>query len=280
MSCGGEEKIQEAKLSVLCDEGVYNLCKTPIKDFDSLNYSVKIELKSMNAFDCMAKLLAVEAEAVVLARDYSAQEDSLLKSYKVKPYFKAPVAYDALVLYTNADNKIDTLNDKDIKNIFLSNEDLGKFNSNFNNAEIVCNSAFSSEYMNFKHIALKDEKVKKRIKHFNASDSAIQYVINNKNTIGIGYLSQINRQSDLKCIKIGFTNEKGAYVAPHLVHQANIVQGLYPYKSTIYIYLSKENDLTQTAFSRFMTKSGIAQKYFNESGIVPAFGKIRITIQE
>ncbi len=271
---------QTPKIQVICDESIYDLCKPVVVDYDSNNYRVKIEFLKSTAFGAMAKLLATETDAILLSRDYLAVEDSALKINNVKPHQRAVFAYDALVLYTDLDNNIDTISIENFKRIFTDKSFSFISNGYTREFEIVLPDNFTGEYANLKSLALGNKKIETKMKYFSTSDSALNYVIGNKNSIGVGYLSQVNKKPDLKCIAVSFTDSTGKYIYPRLVHQANIVQGFYPFKVPLYVYILKENSDAQLAFSRYISRVGKAQKHFNNSGIIPAYGDIRLKSEE
>lgn len=282
-SCGNKQNApaeQEKVLKIYCDEGFYNRIKVPSNEFDSINYRLKIELISTPAYNCMAKLMSGDAQAVILSRGYSTVEDSLMKAFKVPPYTREPIAHDALVFYTNSSVLIDTVSDKQLKAIFTNTADsFEKLYPKSGISTIVCNSQLSSEYFNLKKFLLNNKQIAKKLVFFNTSDSVKNYVKNNKNSVGIGYLSQLYLEPDLKPIQVSFTDSTGKYIYPMKVHQANIVRGFYPYTITHYIYLFDNKADAPLAYARYISKSAAAQRYFNEIGIVPAFGNIRL-IQE
>lgn len=285
IACNNNSKtnntLKEKNLTVLCDESLYKMCLEPTLKYDSINYNLKIELKSTVAFDCIAKLLSGDAEAIILGRDYSKREDSLMLAYKIKPHMRLPIAYDALVFYTNADNPIDTITDVQLKEIFNNNKaSLSQYNSKIGNPEFVCNSELSSEYFNFKKFILKDNKSAIKLKYYSTSDSVLKYVTANKNSIGIGYLSQLYGQADLKPIAVSYIDSAGTYEYPRSVHQANLAQKKYPYIVTHFIYLFDEKSDGALSYLRFIGKNGIAQRHFNTIGIVPAFANIKLIIEE
>ncbi len=267
----------ETVLKVYCDNGFYDAVKVPSDEFDSLNITLKIDLTSTTAFDCMAKLLSGDAKAVILSREYSSSEDSLMQKYKVGEHPREPIAHDALTFYTNVDVQLDTITDKQLHEIFTNPK--VNFNTYYSKSPIttiVCNSHLSSEYFNLKKYLIKDKQIAKKLLFFNGVDSVKNYVKSNKNAVGIGYLSQIKREPNLKPIQVSFIDSTGKYQYPRSVHQANIVRGFYPYIITHYIYLLDKQTDVAMAYSRFLTKNGKAQTYFNKIGIVPAFGKIRL----
>ncbi len=270
---------QEAvtKLKVYCDEAFYNTVKSPVAEFDSINYQLKIELIPTPAFDCMANLLSGNAQAVILSREYSKSEDSLMKAYNVPPFPREAIAHDALVFYTNADVALDTISDVQLRDIFTNpSASFEKYYPKSGINTIVCNSHLSSEYYNLKKYLVKDKKIAKNLKFFSTVDSVKKYVQNNKNSIGIGYLSQLHHEADLKAIQVSFIDSTGRYQYPMSVHQANIVRGFYPYRISHYLYIYDSKVDAASAFLRYICKNGKAQRHFNEIGIVPAYGQIRL----
>lgn len=283
-SCGGGEgqnPVQSSKIKLYCDNAVYKLMKPMILDFDTLNLNIQVDLKEATAFDCMAKLFATETDAIIISRGYTSKEDSALKKYGLKPHLFANIAYDALVFYTHVDNKIDTIGKEQLTKLFTDNtfkfSNIDPKNSEY---EFVCNNHLSSEFNNLREMILGGKKLEKYIKFFSTPDSVINYVLNNKQAIGIGYLSQVVRKAELKCIQVGFIDSTGKYFMPREVHQANIVRRFYPFRVTHRIMLLKENNEDVLALLRFLSRVGKVQKYFNESGIVPAFGDIRLQQEE
>jgi ABC-type phosphate transport system substrate-binding protein len=281
-SCGGGEQNQAQeqvkKIKVYCDDAIYNLMKPPVLEFDTLSLNIDVNFIRTTAFDCMAKLLGTEADAVLISRGYSGKEDTAMKKYGLKAHTVANMAYDALVFYTYIDNSIDTVTKEQLYKIMTEK------NYNFSNVnpkatkefEFVCNSHLSSEYFNLKDLVANNKKLEKNIKFFSTYDSVVNYVINNKQAIGIGYLSQVYNKSDLKCLSVSFVNSTGAYIHPYPVHQANLIRDLYPFKITHRILLLKDNCDETLALLRFLSRVGKVQKHFNNSGIVPAFGDIRL----
>lgn len=277
---GGNSVPDIKKLDVLCDEGCYNLMKKPASDYDSINYNVGINIKPAKAFECVANLMSGKYKAIILGRGFSKYEDSLRIAYKVKPYFNMKIAYDALVFYTNADANIDTLTDQQLKSVFGGGKAITSFYPASGITEYVTNGQLSSEYYNLKEILLSGKTPKVKLKQFESSDSVVSYVESHKNAMGIGYLSQVIGHGKLHPLSVSFKDSTGTYIFPHNVHQANILRGLYPYKITYYIYLFDENDDTALGFARYLSKAGQAQKYFNDFGIVPAYARIRLTLDE
>lgn len=278
-SPNGDIKIE--KLTVLCDDGCYEMFSKVVADYDSINYSATFDLKRTPAFDCMANLLAGKAKAVIVSREFSQYEDSLMKVYKVEPYEGVQIAHDALVFYVKSDAKIDSLTDGQLKDVFTNTgASVQKYYPASGITEFACNSQLSSEYFYLKKYILKDNKSAVKLKEFSTQDSVVNYVSNNKNAIGIGFLSQLHGKGEVRALPISFNDSLGNYIFPHVVHQANIVRGFYPYKITHYIYVFDKSKDVPMALTRFLSKSAKGQRFFNEYGIVPAFARIKLTIEE
>lgn len=279
--CGGNsdnsDMPQEKEIKVYCDEAIYNIINVPTSEFDSINYQLKIRLEPTVAHNAMAKLLAGEAQVIVLSREYSDKEDSLMKVYNVPPFPREVIAHDALVFYVNSGNNLDTITDKQLKDIFTNpSSNFAKYYPNCGITEIACNSHLSSEYHNLKKMLLQGKQIAKQLKYFSTSDSVKNYVKNHKNAIGIGYLSQLYHEPDLRAVQVSFIDSTGKYQYPVSVHQANIVRGFYPYRLSHYVYLYDSKVDAASAYLRYICKNGKAQKYFNSIGIVPGFGQIRL----
>lgn len=265
------------KLTVYCDEAIFKLMTFPFQQIDSILVNDEVSLQKVTAFDAMAKFLAGDAEFIVLARDYSHREDSLMKIYKVNSHIKMPVAHDALVLYTQNGFPLDTISDVQIKAIFTQKgTSLQQYFPKLSSEpEFVINSNLSSELENLKTQICSNEPITKKLKVFGSSDSVIKYVTENKNTIGIGYLSQVINIQEVKPLNVGFDDSTGRHILT-TVHQANIVQGYYPYKVTLYSYVIDDKTELPLMVQRFVAKHRISQSYFNDYGIVPAFAKIKL----
>jgi ABC-type phosphate transport system substrate-binding protein len=275
---------QEERKNIVCivDESLSRVMDKPLAMFDSLfqNYDLKIEKAS--AFDAMAKLFAQKTEVIIIGRDYSNEEDSLMKAHLMEPYFKMEVAEDALVFFTNPDFPLDTLTDEQIKAVMTEGKYLKEIYPKLKDEPtFVIPNNLSSEFLNFRYKVLDGKKVAnkkdwKTLNYLPSADSVNQFVLDNKNSIGIGFFSNIVKDTRYKPLAVSYIDSTGKYVFPHVVHQANILQELYPYTVKLNIFISDQDDKGSLALGRFMSKSSKSQKYFNEFGIVPGYAKIKL----
>lgn len=266
------------KINVYCDESIYDMMKPLCASFDSSDTQGELALKRTSAFDAMARLLAGDTHVILLGRDYSRQEDSLMKAFSVKPHTKMSFATDALIFYVSVHSAMDTLTDKQIKD-YLMNPDatLAPNNTKYPaKPEIVINSHLSSEYFNLKKFINEGKNLGRKLRMFSTSDSVRNYINLHPEAIGIGYLSGIVNESRFRAIAISFKDKAGNYIFPHVVHQTNIAQNFYPYVITHYAYIFDNRQDLPMRFGRFLSKAPAAQRYFNQFGIVPVFAKVKL----
>ncbi len=272
------ETMNSGKISVSVDASIYNVLDTAFKLYNLVYPNVKIDLQVVESRKAMSLLLSGNSRAIIIARDYLKDEDSLMKIYKVEKHKKIEVAQDALVLFANPDFPLDTLTDEQLRSI-LTKKDV-KFTDYFKNLasepQIVTNTVNSSEWANLNSLVTKGNKISKPIVQLSTIDSIKNFVVNNKNSIGISYLSQLAKDQNFKILRISFVNEKGKYEPPQIVHQAFVVQKRYPYIFSYWAYLLEDRMNLPYWFASFVGKEAKIQQYFKEIGIVPAFAKIII----
>lgn len=283
LSCETKEnKTEQRNILVYCDESIYNLILPCVKHYDTTGSLVKVTFRKTTAWDAMAKLLAKETDAIIISRDYTRYEDSLMKAFGVYPHTRLLLAYDALVFYVSKDSPLDTITDEQIQKYLTDkNFSLKKvYKALTSEPIIVVNSPMSSELVNLNQLVLKGKNISRPVKIFQSYDSVKNYVKINPNSIGIGYLSHLFAEPDLRPLPVSFYDSTGKYIFPHNVNQPNILRMLYPFVVKHYIYvLDKFNDNSMT-FARYLFNPGFAQKYFFEHGIVPSNAEFRLIEDE
>jgi ABC-type phosphate transport system substrate-binding protein len=279
----GWEAINSGTFTALCDESLYDFLQPVFHSYDSMHVDIKKTILKTDARRAMAELLAGNAKIIILGRDYLKDEESLMKKMKVTRV-RYKFAEDALVFFTQKNFPTDTLTHQQLKNI-LQNKD-SQLKQYYPKLEaepnIVINRFTSSEYGNLIKLVIDSgSKISRRLIFSGGIDSVKQYVRNNKNAIGVGYLSYLIKDtSEFKMLSISFVNKKGKYIFPHVVHQANIVQRYYPFVVEHYVYLLEDRQNIVYWFARYLSIEAIVQRYFNDAGIVPAYAKIKLIEQE
>lgn len=272
------ESVNSGTITCWVDEAVWDFMQPVFKMYDSAYKEIHPTFNKVTSREAMAQLLSGNAQVIVTPRDYLKDEDSLMKVFKVEKHERAIYAIDGLVFFVNKDFPLDSITDEQLQSILLK-ENVG-FKTYFPNLKkeplIVCNDYTSSEYANLKSIVLKSEPKKNKIVFKANSDSVKNYVKENQNAIGIGYLSQVVNEGDLKCLMISYIDTSGRYIFPHVVHQANILRKYYPYIVNHYVYILKKQRDRAFWFAMFLEREFVVQSYFNRAGIVPAYAKIRL----
>ncbi len=272
------ESVNSGTITCLVDEAVWDFMQPVFHMYDSAYKEIHPTFLKVTSREAMSQLLAGNAKVIVTPRDYLKDEDSLMKVFKVEPHERAIYAIDGLVFYVNKDFPLDSIADTQI-NEFLSKQEK-KLKDYFpllkKEPVIVSNDYTSSEYANLQKIVLKGSPAKNKLIFQKNSDMVKQYVTENPNAIGIGYLSQIVKDSNFKCLMISFVDSSGKYIFPHVVHQANILRKYYPYIVNHYVYILKKQRDRAFWFAMFLEREFVVQSYFNNSGIVPAYAKIKL----
>jgi hypothetical protein len=275
----GKLDTQVKTLNVYVDESLYDLMKAPLMIYDTVFAGSEVKLTKATAAESMAQLLAGKCDAIISSRSYTKKEDSLMKVYQVQPHVKETIAKDALIFYVDMDFPLDTITSDQLVSLLTDkNSKLSAYFKNIKSEPVfVCNNFQSSEFYNLKEMVLKNKKIEKYIKFYNSHDSVMSHILKNKNDIGIGYLSHITHNGEYKALSVSFTDSTGKYINRKPVHQAYLIQGMYPYIINHQVLVADAKDFDfQGAFLRFISKNGQVQRYFNEFGIVPAFAKVRI----
>lgn len=280
-SCGKEEQtnFEKHKILVYCDESIAPVIESTIKYYGSTGSLIKVHFKSTNAWDAMAKLLAREADLIIISRDYTRYEDSLMQVFKVQPHQRFVIARDALVFYVNKENPLDTLTFEQIHKFLIDkNYSLKSQYSKILKEEpiLVVNSPLSSEIINLNKLVARNLGIARPVKIFQTHDSVKNYVKKNKNAIGVGYLSHLYIEPDLRAIPISFIDSLGNYIFPHNVNQPNIVRQLYPFIVEYNVFVMDRLNDDAMSFARYLYNPGFPQKHFFERGIVPSNAKITL----
>ncbi|MDX9790804.1 MAG: substrate-binding domain-containing protein [Candidatus Kapaibacterium sp.] len=269
--------INAGTIRAVCDESVFNIMDSAFSLYESAYPNVNLEVTAAHARRTMALLLSGEADAAIIARSYLDDEDSLMKEYDVSRY-EMVIASDALVFFADRNFPLDTLNDVQIASLLDGSGNLTNYYPELSQEpEIVCNGINSSEFANIRSLILKDGELKKFIKTFSGVDSVKDYVSNNPNSIGIGFLSQVYENPNFKLLEIGFVNEKGNRVYPQTVHPGFVVQGKYPYVPKLRVYVKEDNkSAAYFWFASYLSKEYVVQKYLLDMGLVPEFAKLKL----
>ncbi len=271
------ETIDSGSVEIFCDEAYYPILDSVFNMHRARYKNVELTVQSVNARNVLAHLLAGKTRLAIVGRDNLKDEDSLMHLYNVAPYYQMDIANDGLVFFVNPDFPIDTLNDEILLNVLTENK---KFTSYLptltQEPTIAIAEQNSSEYGNLVNIVAKKKNIKRAMNLLPNADSVIAFVENNKNAIGVCYLSKVQGKF-FKLLRIGYTDKDGNYVpATKPVHQSYIVLGEYPYKTLLRLYLLEDRKNLPFWVGAFLEKEAVAVKYYEKAKLLPCHAKYNL----
>lgn len=280
----GEDEVAETmdsgELKIFCDSSIMGVMDSAFVMYDEFYPKVKLSTEELDSRKAMSLLLSGNARAIVIARDYLKDEDSLMREFGVDKHLRMKIAEDALVFYSSPEFPVDTINEDEIKEVLLNNKQMTEIYPQLSTEpEFVINIPNSSEYSNLRQQVLDGEFIKHPYRSLGSHDSVMNFVKNNRNKIGIGYLSHIVKNPEYKALKVGYTDSTGKHDMPQVVHQAYIVMRRYPFIVNYYVYLYQNRRNLPYWFATYMAKEAKVQRYFKDYGIVPAFAKFKLIKQ-
>lgn len=274
------DSINAGEINIYCDESIAGVMDSTFKMYQNAYPNIKFSYQLVDSRETMNQLLSGQTDAVVVARNYLPDEDSLMKEFDVQRT-EMIAAEDALVFYVNREFPLDTINHEQLVEILSTQKSFRDFYPQLGfEPELISNSRRSSEYANFLKLVLGDKPLVKQLKMMNGVDSVKTYVKDNPNAIGIGYLSHVMRKAEWKALRVSYINSEGKREPPQIVHQGFIVQKRYPYIVQYRILFAEGTMSRAFWFASFLSKEAIVQTYFKEYGIVPGFAQIKLIKQD
>lgn len=271
------ETVRVGTVEFECDESIYSLIKAIQPVYDTAFPEAKIILKPTQARRAMAALFALKARGIIMARDYTRDEDSVLKAYKRTPHPRFLLAKDALVFFVTKNFPLDTISKYQLVEILRNPKQTFKQYFPFLPSEptLVITTDQSSEFANIVQLVANNIFPMRYFRNVGSPDS-VCLVVKNTFSIGVGYLSQIVKDTSLKALMIGYDDSTGEHIWPKPVHQSYIVMEKYPFIVSIFGYLQEERQNLPWGFLTFYRTDPRIQQYFLNAGIVPGFGKFNL----
>lgn len=273
-----KETMTSGKLIAYCDDAILGLMDSTFSLYRMAYPDVELTVESGSAREIMSQLLAGKARVIVAARDYLKDEDSLMTAYKVKKHSYEEIAKDALTLFVGNNFPIDTINAEQVYSILTDKDkSLKSYFPQLKEEPIIAISdQNSSIYANMQKLMAKGKPIARQLKLFSTVDSVKMYVKNNPNSIGIAYLNNVIRNLDFITLQVGFNDSTGKYISPKPVHQAYVIQGLYPYIVTFKAMFFEEFKNLPFWFGVYVAREAVVTRYLKEAGVVPTFAKFNL----
>jgi ABC-type phosphate transport system substrate-binding protein len=287
ISCESNDKQSDSTIesplrgsdTVYCDESIFTCINNAMPIYQKAFPDAHITLFSKNARSSMAELFSEKTKSIIVARNYLSDEDSLLKQSGYS-FQKIHIANDGLVFFVSKEFPIDTLNINQLTEYISGKNRLSFYFPKLNSEPLLLiPGAQSSEYANSISFFPQISKTAKDIAKFNNSKDSIVFEVLKGKSIGLGYLSYIQKNPLLKSLRIGYIDSLGNRIPPQIVHQGFIIQKKYPFEIPIIAYLKEKRQNLPWGFATFMEKDPNIQKVLLDCGLIPVFAKYNL-IQE
>lgn len=269
-------------LELLCDETVYDIIQPTLHQFDSAYPNAHVTAVRVSAREAMARLLADSTRGIIVARNYVRDEDSLMKSHGVTRPAPFAFAIDALAFFVKKDFPLDTISAEQVKAVLRDGKAFKDFFPHLTaEPTFVVPGVNSSVYGNILNLVTGNNAPQHPIRFVETQADVREAVLNEEQTIGVGYLSAIAADTaHVRALRIGFADSTGKYIMPRVVHQAYVYLQQYPFPVTIQGIMTEDNRALPWGVFSFLSRNAEVQKYFRDIGIVPAFAKIRLVESE
>jgi ABC-type phosphate transport system substrate-binding protein len=266
---------------VLCDQEILGLMMQVKQHYDSANPKANLTLKPISAEDAVLQLFSHAARGIVIARDWSPAEAEDAKAEKgAEGYPRTMIARDALVFYTNKAFPYDTMSSQHLRAYIAGSPFPSSSYPKLKGAPvIVVPGSQSSVYGNIVNVVLKGgQPATDRLTTRGNADSVHASVLSHDMFVGVGYLSQLFKDTTVKMLRLSWSDSSGAHQYPRLIHVGNLVQDLYPFPAPIYLALrdpASQYSLP-SGFMQYVARDPVAQRAFFNAGIQPAFATIQL----
>ena len=253
-----------------------NLSKIWAIEFMNKYPNISVQINGGGSGTGIASLINNTGQIANVSRELKQSEIDNAKLHNINPV-KHIVALDAIAIIVNKNNKIDSLDFGQLRDIFTGKitnwKHVGGLNSKIN---LFGRENSSGTYEFFKHAVLNDNKNKisydfaSSMQVLQGTSSLVEAIAGDINAIGYGSLGYFAKRTDVKIIKIKKDKLHNA-VALLINGQINyklIWQGNYPLSRYLYCYTGNNNNSSVNNYLNFI-KSSVGQKLVKEMEYIP-----------
>lgn len=277
------ETFTHGKVSIAVDNEISFLISHNLKQYSDQFPEVQLTEHAVNARAAMGELFAGKTRAIVVARGYMHDEDSLMKAHHLPIHKSFHIATDALVFFTRRDFPSDTISKSTLTEVFSKRGSIKASLKQLSHEPVLHVPIPSSSVIsNLIEYCGTSNKLNCGLSmhYYSTSDSVQRAVLTDINSIGVGYLSQIvNKQNEFKMLAVCYTDSTGSRVTKK-VHQSMVYLNIYPYPVKVMGYLLEDIRNLPFGILSFLAVEKEPQKSFLDAGIVPAFAKINVYEEE
>jgi ABC-type phosphate transport system substrate-binding protein len=249
------------------------------------NPKATVRVQTMSAAGIIHKMISRSERVAIVARDYTHEEDSLITAAELDTVARVLVARDALVFFVDRSFPYDTMNAEHIRQWLSGASGPAASYPKLRKTPrfVVSGGSAGSVYGNITNVVLRGRQPATSVLATAATHAdVVQEVVKNPTLIGVGYLSQIRRDTVIKALRLSYTAADGTHEWPKPVHSAYLMMGKYPFPVPIFAYVTSKPSQHDVAFGfmQFATRSNKAQYSLFNAGIEPAHAKITLYLPE
>lgn len=268
-SCGDEankptDTLSTGKMIISADETYKPIIEEQLRVFDSSYPDADITVHYKPESECIKDFMNDSVKLILITRELSADEKSVLESKKIVPTSLA-VAKDAMAVIVNNTCPDSVLSKTQIKGILT-----GVYNKKYT---VVFDNQGSSTLRYVMDSIIPGEKLGTNVFAAKGNDSVIDYVSKNPDAIGflgVSYVSDYNDPEGLAFIKnvkvVSVLNDKS--LKPYLPYQAYIAPNDYPLTRNLYYIHRQTYPGIAVGFGNFLGKER-GQLIFKQARLFP-----------
>lgn len=290
ISCGSDDRaVTESavagQVTVLVDEEIRPLLDSIVIYHARENPKAHITLKTLPASAIMHGMIDRSERIAIVARGYTHQEDSLMSAAQIDTVSRVLVARDALVFFVAKSFPYDTMNAEHIRQWLAGKSGVGASYPKLGRSPVfvVPGGSAGSVYGNISNVVLRGgQPSSAMLATVTSHQDVVRQVEGNPDLIGVGYLSQIRKDTSVKPLRLSYTAPDGTHEWPKPVHSAYLIMGKYPFPVPIFAYVNAKPSQHDLAFGfmQFATRSSKAQYSLFNAGIEPAHAKFTLYLPE
>lgn len=271
--------------TVQVDAEIVEIVRSTLGDY-AIDYpQANVTYASTSARDAVRNLMGGLTKGIVIAREYLPDEDSAMKGNK-QVFPRTLLARDALVFYANKNFPYDTMSSEHIVAWFsgkLTQSEMKglypKLNGRLPSFVVPSGSSLQANVQ----LLNKGRVDASRLSGLPSREIIRKRIVEGDlGVIGVGYLSQFNKDSSVKLLRLSYNDSAGTYQQPRVVHAANLIRGMYPFPVPIYFILKdtpSQYSLT-SGVMQYLARDAKAQKKFFDAGIEPAYARIELILPD
>ncbi len=239
--------------------------------FDSLYVKAKVELKIVSPVNGMVDLLNKKVKVFISPRYFNKQELDFANKEKLNvKTFK--FCYNAVVVVSSKQNNLTQIRVDELRDALL-----GKTSK----YEIVIPQSTTTTYQYLKDNVL-EGKTPKGVDIVPTEKDVLSRIQKSNNLIGITSFNLVQDSSKIKFIKLGELNQTADSSKPKSIevnyftpHPGFVLKNYYPFRQTVYIFLSELEMSPASGFTTFLT-SYEGQKIALTNNLAPAAVPVKI----